>query len=89
MGAATLVRALPDWETDTGLYRLSPPLLVHGEAHRHVIVSTLPRHNGAHGSLVFAADAGGSVTSWHWLHRSDADNHAEALGELGYEVVSP
>lgn len=89
MSTATLVRQLDDWETDSGLYRLDPPLLHSGEVVAHVIVSTVPKVDGNHGSLVFAANADGTVRSWLPIARSERDEHDAALTELGYRRVTP
>jgi hypothetical protein len=85
---ATLVRDLA-WGTKTALYRLDPPVVALGEIVTHVIVSTVPKVDGQHGSLVFAANADGTVRSWWTIHRSEHDEHEHALAELGYEVVTP
>lgn len=89
MNTATLVQNLPDWEAESALYRLDPPAVAAGEIVSHVVVSTAPRVDGQHGSLVFAANQDGTVRSWLPIHRSEHDAHASALGELGYQVVTP
>lgn len=88
MNTARLVRRLNDWDSDAALYRLSPPLVIAGERVDHVVVSTAVPINGDHGSLIFAASADGTVTSWSDLARNDVQSHAEALAGIGYEVAS-
>jgi hypothetical protein len=89
MKTATLVRALDDWQTDSALYRLDPPIIAAGQVTSHVIVSTVPRVDGVHGSVILPATPTGDVTSWTDAIRSEHDGHEAALSELGYRVVKP
>ena len=89
MNTATLLRRLPEWDSDAALYRLSPPLVARGESHEFVIVSTQQPREGEerNGTLVFVADALGRVGDWTDISRTHAHSHIEALAELGYEVA--
>lgn len=89
MNTATLVRPLIGWHAGAALYQLDPPLVALSERITHVIVSTIPKVNGDHGSIVLAANPDGTVRSWWSLHRSEQDDHASALAELGYQLVTP
>lgn len=88
MNTATLVRHLDDWDTDTALYRLDPPLPVADTTHEHVVLSALHPVNGDHGCIALAATDEGQVTSWEPIAQSDSIDHADLLRKLGYEVAT-
>lgn len=85
MSTAVLVHTL-DWDTDSALYRLDPPLTVEGVGHEYVVLSAQHPINGDHGCIALAATSDGQVESWEPIARSESPDHAGLLGELGYEV---
>ena len=88
MKTATLVRHLDDWDHDSALYELDPPVLINGDEISHVVVSSMVPVDGHHGTLVLAATAAGDVTSWSRIAGTDSPDHAAALRLIGYQVAA-
>lgn len=84
MGHAEAYRLVPPFESKRWDYETDEIEPVY---HRLVVVSAVD-HSYAHETLVFPSDRHGQIADWSEIYgiRGTTD-HAEVLGEMGYEIA--
>jgi len=86
--ARLVKKNLHNWNGDASLYRLDPPMEDQGRKIEFVVVSAVNALYSGPETYVFEADEKGTVSNWGELDGSfrGSLDHAEALGNAGYEV---
>lgn len=85
---ATLIREMSNYVGEVTVYELSAPVNKGGSQAKFVVVSKYRPHSGLKNTNIFPADENGVLIEGSKpLVNISADNHADALKQIGFKLV--